>query len=98
MARELDIDRITGKNGHPIDKVLDQYEWCQKTPSEDMSITPIYYLYARPDAAFLITKHYFDANGKEIMLFYKESAGRDPELVLDTLRTELEYKNFWEIF
>lgn len=92
QARDLD--------GHIVAKVLDQFEFCLKSASEDMSVTPYYYLYARPVGDFMIQKHYIDGDGVENMQYYYDPNGGslNPRTVFTNDRETLTYQDFWEVF
>lgn len=99
MAR-INLQQAKDLDGHIVAKVLDQFEFCIKSASEDMSITPFYYLYARPVGDFMIQKHYIDGGGMENMQYYYSPNydSQDPRTVFENDRETLTYQDFWEVF
>jgi hypothetical protein len=86
-------------NRRPIPNVMDQYQFCTRTISANLSTTPEYILSAQPEGAFVIQKHFINASGNEDMLFYRGDANDgNPRAFFLANAATLTYKDFWEVF
>jgi hypothetical protein len=96
----IPILQTQDENGHPISKLMDQYEFCIRN-IVDVSVSPEYILSAQPSGSFVIQKHYYiDGGAKEKMLYYKEASGRNPITVwaAELVEETLTYGEIWEVF
>jgi hypothetical protein len=98
MGSRISIVGVTDLDGKSVQKIMDQYEFCMSTQSDDMAATPIYYLYARPVGDFMIQKHFIDGSGYVNMMYYRGAESADPRTVFEGDLSALTFVDFWEAF